>query len=361
MKQNDNFKNNVSSFASFDQFPQDTYSFDYWFLRHHYYHQQVIAFYQSIVPATSSVLHIQCKNGYILEGLNVHRAVGVESDKLSLALARKRYAKYHFYASLTEVPIEKFDYILLSFATMETEDIHHLLTMIQQFCHQDTRVIIESYRLLWAPLLWLTQKLGLRRPTYLKNWVSTGDLKGFVTVAGFEPVTSGSYMLMPMKIPFIAPFFNKIIAHLPLLNRLCLHKWMLVRPHVQLPKEAPIVSVIIPCRNEKGNIESAVTRTPHLGKHTEFIFVEGHSSDGTFEEIERVKKVYPHLDIHCYKQDATGKGDAVRKGFTHARGDILIILDGDLTVPPEEMPKFYNALINGYAEFTNGSRLVYGM
>ncbi len=361
MKQNNNLKNNFYSFVPFDHPMTDTYSFDYWFQRHHYYHQQVIAFYQSMVPAKSSVLHIQCKNGYVLEGLNVERAIGVESDKLSLAIARKRYSNYQFYASLTEVPLQKFDYILLSFATMETEDIHNLFVLVQQFCHQDTRIIIESYRLLWAPILWLTQKLGLRRPTHLKNWMSARDLKGFISLAGFESITSGSYMLLPMKIFGISWFLNTIIAHLPLINRLCLHQWMLVRPQFQMRKEAPIVSVIIPCRNEKGNIEAAVTRTPALGKHTEFIFVEGHSSDGTFEEIERVKKAYPQIDISCYKQEAKGKGDAVRKGFSHARGDILIILDADLTVPPEEMPKFYNALVNGYAEFVNGSRLVYGM
>lgn len=360
MKQNNNVKNNFSSFVAFDQ-PLKDYSFDYWFQRHNYYHQQVIAFHQSMIPPHSTVLHIQCKNGYILEGLNIQKAVGVESDKLALSIARKRYPQYQFYASLTEIPSQKFDYILLSFATMEADDIHNLLQMVYTFCHQDTRVIIESYRLLWAPLLWLTQKLGIRRPTRLKNWVSYRDMKGFITFAGFETVTMGSYMLLPMKIPFISWVFNSIIAHIPLVNRLCLQQWVLIRPQVQNVKEALIVSIVVPCRNEKGNIEAAVTRTPQLGKHTEFIFVEGHSTDGTFDEIERVKHAYPQLDISCYKQEGTGKGDAVRKGFSHARGDILIILDADLTVPPEEMPKFYTALILGHAQFINGSRLVYGM
>lgn len=361
MKQINNLKNNFYSFISFDEPKNDAYSFDYWFQRHYYYHQQVVSFYQSIVPSTSSVLHIQCKNGYILEGLNVAKAIGVESDKVSLSIARKRYPQYQFYTAINEVPLQKFDYIVLSFATMETEDIHHLLMAIQKFCHQDTRIIIESYRLLWAPILWITQKLGLRRPTRLKNWVSTRDLQGFISLAGLQTITTGNYMLMPIRIPIISWFLNTFIAHLPIVNRLCLHQWVLVRPQHRVPKEAPLVSVIIPCRNEKGNVEAAITRTPLLGKHTEFIFVEGHSGDGTFEEIERIKNVYAQMDISCYKQEGKGKGDAVRKGFSHARGDILIILDGDLTVPPEEMQKFYDTLINGYAEFVNGSRLVYGM
>ncbi len=361
MKQNNKISHNVNSFLPFDYPVTDVYSFDYWFQRHYYYHQHVAAFYQSIVPLKSSVLHVQCKNGYVLEALQPERAIGIDADKLSLAIARKRYPHYQFYASLEEVPLQKFDYILLSFATMETDDIHHLLTVVRRFCHPGTRIVIESYRLLWAPLLWLTQKMGVRRPTRLKNWVSTRDLKGFVSLAGFETITTGSYMLVPLRIPLISWFFNTIIAHLPLFNRLNLHQWMLLRPQLHASYEAPRVSVIIPCRNEKGNVEAAVTRMPLLGKHTEIIFVEGHSADGTGEEIERVKNAYPHLDIRCYVQEGRGKGDAVRKGFSEATGEVLIILDGDLTVPPEEMPKFYNALINGYAEFINGSRLVYGM
>ena len=121
------------------------------------------------------------------------------------------------------------------------------------------------------------------------------------------------------------------------------------------------VSVVIPARNEAGTIEEAVLRTPEMGLRTEIVFVEGNSKDNTWEEIQRVQKAYPDRNIQTLKQTGKGKGNAVRDGFAAAKGDILMILDADLTVPPEDLPKFYHAIVRGHADFANGVRLVYPM
>lgn len=361
MKQTDNLKKFISITNSQDNTKKVNQSpFDYWFKRHRYYHQLVTRFYQSMVPKKSRVLHIQCTNGSILQKINPKTGVGVEKDVLSRSIIQKQYPQYMFYSAIKEIPEQKFDYILLSFATMQAEDIHYLFLSLQRFCHPDSRIIVESYHSFWSPILWLTQKVGIRRPTQLKNWISTKDLNNFASLADFEVITTGAYILMPIRILLVAWIFNTIIAHLPLFNRLCLNQWMLVRPKPHQRKDVT-VSVIIPCRNEKGNIEKAIIRAPQLGLHTELIFVEGHSIDGTAEEIKRVVDAYPNKDIHCYTQKGKGKGDAVRTGFAYAKGEILIILDADLTTPPEEMSKFYDALVNGNADFINGSRLIYNM
>ena len=121
------------------------------------------------------------------------------------------------------------------------------------------------------------------------------------------------------------------------------------------------VSVVIPARNEAGNIADAVRRTPQMGGGTELIFVEGHSRDDTWEQIQRVVRENPALKIKHLQQTGRGKGDAVRLGFAVATGDVLMILDADLTMPPEELPKFYDVIASGRAEFANGVRLVYPM
>ena len=100
---------------------------------------------------------------------------------------------------------------------------------------------------------------------------------------------------------------------------------------------------------------------PQFAPNVEILFVEGHSRDGTYEECLRVKEAYPDRNIRTFQQPAKGKGDAVRLGFTRAKGDIVMILDADLTVAPESMPKFYHALVGGHGEFVNGTRLVYPM
>jgi len=120
-------------------------------------------------------------------------------------------------------------------------------------------------------------------------------------------------------------------------------------------------SVVIPARNEAGNIEEAVRRTPEMGLGTEIIFVEGHSTDQTWAEIGRVSNIHPGRMIKVLKQQSRGKGGAVREAFGEATGDLLFILDADLTVPPEELPKFYELARSGTADFANGVRLVYPM
>lgn len=339
-------------------------SFDYWLHKNRYYHQQVISFFKFVIPVNSSVLHVNCKNGYLLDAVKPSRAVGIDLDAANIAQAQERYPTFNFYAcSLPSLPVkERFDYIMLSLATMEAYDIQDLLDALRPVCHPGTRIIIDSYSALWEPVLSFTQKVGLRRPTEFKNWVSRDDLLNFLPLTGFELVTQGQYMMMPTYIPFISWICNKLLIHIPLISHASLNQWIIARPQpVARNPDMVKVSVVIPCRNEQGNVESAVLRIPHMGAGTEIIFVEGNSTDQTLQEIKRVATDYPEKNISWMVQDGKGKGDAVRKGFAHAKGDILMIQDGDLTAPPEELPKFFDALVQGKGEFINGSRLVYGM
>jgi glycosyltransferase involved in cell wall biosynthesis len=198
-------------------------------------------------------------------------------------------------------------------------------------------------------------------PQQQQNWLSPADIRNLLRLADYEVVKVENRFLLPKNIPLIAPLLNRFAVILPGINRLCLAQYMVARVRGLQAGQAYSVSIVIPCRNEMGNIESAVVRLPAFGTHQEIIFVDGHSTDGTVEEIQRIIKTYPHKDIKLFIQDGKGKGDAVRKGFAHASGDLLMILDADLTMPPEDLPKFYDAIAHGKGEFINGSRLVYPM
>ncbi len=338
-------------------------SFDYWFNRNKYYYKQLLSFYQFAVPEGSRVLQINCKNGYELASLKPSYGVGIDFDAQAIAAASDRYPQYHWYAgTIQNLPPQTFDYIILTSVTMEEDDIQNLFVALQLYCTSSTRIVVDACSYVWEPLLWLTQKTGLRRPTQFKNWISRSDLHNFLYLAGFDVVTTYRHTLLPLYIPLVSAFFNSIVVHIPLICRLCLHDVTVARLTSSLqPRKNVSVSVIIPCRNERGNIEAAVQRCPQMGVFTEIIFVEGHSKDETLQEIERVAGAYPDKNISWYQQDGKGKGDAVRKGFAHARGDVLMILDADLTVPPEELPKFFNALVLGKGELINGTRLIYGL
>lgn len=339
-------------------------SYDYWLKKNWYYHGFIARLYRSFIPEHSNVLQISCKNGFLLAALNPSRAVGIDEDVHCIAKAQQTYSSFEFHAgNLKNVPHDKpFDYIMINLATMEVDDVQELFEQVRGFCHDKTKIVIDFYSLLWEPILWITQKLSLRRKTVLKNWLSSQDLINFLSLAGFEVVTHDRSLLVPCYIPLVSWLLNTFIAPLPFINWLCLSQWIVARPIPEKKSSQEYtVSVIIPCRNERGNIEAAVTRCPDMGKATEIIFVEGHSKDNTLEEIQRVCQAYPEKKISYFVQPGRGKGDAVRVGFEKAIGDVLMILDADLTVPPEELPKFFDALVSGKGEFINGSRLVYGM
>ena len=205
------------------------------------------------------------------------------------------------------------------------------------------------------------EKFGLKMPSVEMNWLSTEDMMGFLHLADFEPVKQEWRQIFPRHLFGIGALLNRFVGTLPLIRRLCLRNYLVARPLRDASLGTPSTTILIPCRNEKGNVENAIRRLPRFCEDLEIIYVEGHSSDGTLEEIHRVIAAYPEHDIKVFVQEGKGKGDAVRRGFANARGDILMILDADLTVPPEDLPKFYQAIATGKGEYINGTRLVYPM
>jgi glycosyltransferase involved in cell wall biosynthesis len=207
----------------------------------------------------------------------------------------------------------------------------------------------------------LGQTAGLKMPQPHPNWVSPSDIENLLALTGFERVRSDRRMIVPHWIPLVSHCLNRYVAPLPGIHTLCLVNLVIVRMRPE-PEPATLTStIVIPTRNERGNIAAAVARTPPFGGRQEIIFVDGHSTDGTPEEIQRVIAANPDRDIKFLKQTGKGKGDAVRLGFAQAQGEVLMILDADLTMPPEDLPKFYDALASGKGEFINGTRLVYPM
>ncbi len=154
---------------------------------------------------------------------------------------------------------------------------------------------------------------------------------------------------------------NGFVANIWPLSYLSLTWWLVARPAPSGKAPPLTVSIVIPCRNEAGMIREIVERTPNLGAETEIVFVEGGSTDRTREMIEEQIAAHTDRDISLHVQTGVGKGDAVRLGFQCAKNDLLMILDADLTVPPEELYKFYDAVADGCADLANGSRLVYDM
>jgi SAM-dependent methyltransferase len=354
----------------------------YWRRKNQYYYAELEGFIKANIPAAARVLEVGCGTGQLLHDVKPACGVGVDFSPEMIRLAQaqfppQQYPHLDFRVAQAETLVlnETFDYIIISDVIGELTDVWAAFRQLRSCCHPGTRIIITYFNHLWEPILRLGEVLGMKVPQFHQNWLSLTEIQNLLYLSGFEVVRKGYQQLLPVSVPVLANFCNHILGKIPLIERLSLVVYLIARPVVQNQAREYSVSVIIPTRNERGNIRQAVERTPEMGTHTELLFVDGNSNDGTIAEIERMIADYPQRDIKLIHQIPPGsedgrghgkmlklgKGDAVRKGFAVANGDIVMILDSDLTVPPEDLPKFYLALSENKGEFINGSRLVYPM
>ncbi len=260
-------------------------------------------------------------------------------------------------SELNQIP----DYYISNGEIHYQQDIPRWLTQIQ--CLPHTRLIILYYSAYWLPLIILATKLGIRRKTPPPNWLTLNDLKSVALLAGFEVISNEKRILIPFRLPVIGYLFNRILAPLPVIRNACLLNIAILRPAPPpvCNQTKPSVSIIIPARNEAGNLKTLIERIPPMGTADEIIIVEGHSKDNTFAIAQQLSTLFPNKNITAIQQTGKGKSDAVQLGFSIAKNEILMILDADMTISPEELPKFYQLIHTGKAEFVNGNRLVYPM
>ena len=330
-----------------------------------YYHQRLIEIYQYLVAPGQRVLEIGCGTGDLLSALKPSLGIGVDFSEEMINRAEQKHPELRFIrADAHELNMEEqFDVIILSDVLNDLWDVQVIFERLAALSSPDTRIILNSYSRLWELPLALAKRLGLAKPTLYQNWLTVDDITNLLNLADFEVVRHRVEILWPLKTPVISHLCNRYLARLWPFKHLALTHFMIARLR-QPPKSSAdeaLVSVIIPARNEAGNVPQIFGRTPQMGRGTELVFVEGHSRDDTYQAIEREIGTHPEWQCQLLRQTGTGKGDAVRLGFAKARGEVLMILDADLTVPPEDLPRFYQVLRSGKGEFVNGVRLVYPM
>jgi SAM-dependent methyltransferase len=344
---------------------------DGWRYRTRGYHDELLRTCRYHIPDHSSVLEVGCGTGDLLAGLNPSRGLGIDLSPKMIERAKTKHPSLDFRCSAAETFTEDvgtFDYIVLSDVLAYTYDILILFKSLKPFCHARTRLIINVHSRLWQPILSLAEFIGLKYRHPVMNWVTREDVTAFLGLSGFETIQHYTNLLCPLHIPLFSRLVNRLLSPLAPFKWFSLVNWVVARypmpplaPGLNAAAPEPSVTVVCPCRNEAGNIPEIVRRLPIFGKDMELIFVEGNSNDNTYEACLAARDENPDRGISVYRQPGRGKKDAVWLGFSKARGDVLMILDADMTVPPEDLPSFYQVLAEGRAEFVNGSRLVYAM
>ena len=331
-----------------------------------YYHRRLAHMYQSMVPPGLRVLELGCGSGDLLAAMQPSFGVGIDFSAAAIRGARARHPTLHFVQADAHQPgiLGTFDIIIASDLLNDLWDVQQVFEWSRALSAPHTRVICNFYSRVWELPLRAAERVGAATPRLQQNWFTLPDVANLFRFTGFEPFREFRDVLAPVDVPLVTAAVNRVLARLWPFEKLGLTNFIVARPLVSTATRSeppPLVSVIVPARNEAGNIPAIIARTPEMGAGTELVFVEGHSTDGTYEAIARAIAAAPGRRCRLLQQSGRGKGDAVRLGFAEAAGDVLMILDADLTVPPEDLPRFYHGLVGGVAEFVNGVRLVYPM
>jgi Glycosyl transferase family 2 len=328
-----------------------------------YYYSQIFELLRFIIPPGKRVLQVGCLTPDFLDCVAPSFGLGIDVSAKQVELARPRFPHLQFqvHENYTLGDVGTFDYVIVTDINDQADPIACLRALASVMDDQ-TRVIVQHYNHLWEPLVRFAQRVGQKFPLPPQNWLSISEIANILTLCDYEPLRVHSRVLVPKKIPVLSALANSLVARLPLVQRLNIIRLTVARP---LPrrrtKQDYSVSVVVPCRNEVGNVAAAVERIPSLGAHTEIIFCDDKSSDGTADEVRRLQKLNPERDIKLYDGPGICKALNVRTGFDRACGEILMILDADLAVMPEELRYFYDVIASGKAEFVNGTRLVFPM
>lgn len=355
------FKENIAEISSlFDKVANE---YECWRKKNYYYHREIERFCKDMIPQGRSVLEIGTGDGHLLDAVKPSYGLGLDISSRMIEIARVKYPHLNFINSTIDGynAKVKFDYAIISNLLEYVFDLYVFFNALNTKISSDTKVIITGVNPLWEPILKLTTKLRMRTPVQMKNFVTCKDVENILSISGYEVIESGYRVFLPINIPVISYFFNKLIPRLPFFKNLCFVQYIIARQKQKFEIDTGLsCSVIIPCHNEEGSIKECIERIPVLGAYTEILIVDDGSTDKTADIVKDIQIKKKNVRLISYTPNK-GKGCAVRAGFNEAKGDILIILDADMAVLPEELTKFYNTLASHQTEFVNGTRMIYDM
>jgi len=344
---------------------------DEWIARSRYYYAGLIRLLRFIVPPGRRVLDIGCGNGDQLAALEPSLAVGVDLSQGMVDLAHRKHPHLDLYRQAVEqlsLPAFEvkgeaggFDFVVMVNVIGELGDALAAFKRLRPLVRAETRLVIVYHNHLWEPLIPLATRLGLRLNNPTQNWFSPDDLRGLLHLAGFDVVKTGVRTPCPKYVPGVAELMNGVVGRLPLLEQLGFVRFLVARPSMPLPRQPTKYSatVVVPCKDEEGNVPNIPPRVPDMGLFTEIVFVDDRSNDATAARVREAIAAHPHRRITLVDGPGQGKGAAVRAGLAAATGDVLMILDADMTVMPEDLPAFFEAITENKGELVMGTRLVY--
>ncbi len=337
-------------------------AWDYWHAKNRFYHHKMREIVQGMVPPGARVLELGSGTGDLLAALKPGRGVGLNLASGLTKLARCKFPHLEFQTvdvdQVTAPETLSPEYVVMTNMLDYVYDVWDLLENLKPLLTDRTLLIITTNNPLWAPLLYLASRIGQRIPDSPRNFITNRDIRSVLDLLGFDVVEEGLALPVPRRIPLVGDVLNALVPEIPVARYASSIQCLMAR--LRAERRPVSCSVVIPCYNEEANIAECVRRVPSMGTWTEIVVVDDGSTDGTRKRVQEIMCSDPRVRLIAFDRNH-GKANAVRAGFEAARGDVLMIVDADMTVMPEELPKFLKPLQDGTADFVNGTRLVYPM
>ena len=337
--------------------------FDFYERFNAYFYRYRRKILRRIIPPHKKILDIGCGGGDNLANLTPSRGLGLDISSHMVHLAKSRHPELEFICKDIDTysPEEgDWEYLLAINLLLEVPDINLTLNRIHHIMSEETRLVILNHSANWEFLFRIYTFFQKWNKRINQNWLNRRDYENLFNNCGFQVIKKTKALLVPINIPILSNIINWLFHQIPFIRRFGLLDIYTLKkriPRERLPDFS--VSVIVPCKNESENIPAIIPRMPGMGRFTEIVFVDDLSTDDTHKCMQEQKEKFPDVPVKIVDGSGLGKGAACRKGFEAATGDILMILDADLTVPPEVLPDFFEIIQAGHAEFVNGSRQVY--
>ncbi len=335
---------------------------DHWRGKNRYYHDRLTEFVAGVVAPGGKLLDVGAGTGDLLAALPSEQGIGLNLGKELNEEAKRKYPDLDFRTfdiDNIELP-DGFvaDHVVMVNMLDHVHDIWDLLESLAPHVGDHSLLVLTSTNPLWAPVLRLGSRLHMRVPESPRNYLTSRDILSVLELQGWDCVETGFLLPVPRRLPVVGNLLNLIVPDIPLLRYGSSVQYLAARP--RRARQPLSVSVVIPCHNEAGNIAECIARTPNFGERTEIVVVDDGSRDATRQVVQTTMATDPRVRLVGYDTNH-GKANAVRAGFAAATGDVLMILDADMTVAPEDLPKFLRPLQEGTADFVNGTRLIYPM
>lgn len=260
---------------------------------------------------------------------------------------------------LEELKNLNFELIILSDVIEVYDDLHVLFESINELLTENGVLLITSINTKWKIPLKLLEILNLKEKTKQFSHIHNKKFENIAAGVGFELISSKTRQFLPFKLFKIGNIFNKILEIIFFNFRLGIKSYILFRKNNKFFNQMT-KSIIIPAKNEEGNLKKLVDRIPKT-LNTELIFSIGESKDKTLEIALEIQQNNKDFNIKVFEQSKNGKANAVWEAVEKSNGEIIAILDSDISVDPEELVNFYEIIENNYADFVNGTRLIYEM